>query len=41
MVGDRLDNDIRPAKQLGWQTIRALQGFAWVQVPRDADEEPD
>ena len=41
MVGDRLDNDIRPAKLLGWRTIRVLQGFARVQVPRDADDEPD
>jgi HAD superfamily hydrolase (TIGR01549 family) len=41
MVGDRLDSDIRPAKQLGWRTIRVLQGFARVQMPRDEDEEPD
>jgi HAD superfamily hydrolase (TIGR01549 family) len=41
MIGDRLDNDIRPAKLLGWRTIRVLQGFSRVQVPRDADEEPD
>jgi HAD superfamily hydrolase (TIGR01549 family) len=41
MIGDRLDNDIRPAKLLGCRTIRVLQGFARAQVPRDADEEPD
>ena len=41
MVGDRIDNDIRPAKTLGWKTIRVLQGFARAQVPRNATEEPD
>ena len=41
MVGDRIDNDIRPAKALGWRTIRVLQGFASAQVPRNAAEEPD
>lgn len=28
MIGDRLDNDIIPAKQLGMQTIWVRQGFA-------------
>jgi len=28
MIGDRLDNDIRPARLQGWKTIRILQGFA-------------
>ncbi|UCH33227.1 MAG: HAD family hydrolase [Armatimonadota bacterium] len=41
MVGDRIDNDIRPAKALGWRTIRVLQGFAKAQSPRGPDEEPD
>ena len=41
MVGDRIDYDIRPAKTLGWRTIRVLQGFARAQVPRNAAEEPD
>jgi HAD superfamily hydrolase (TIGR01549 family) len=41
VVGDRLDNDIRPAKLLGCRTIRVLQGFARVQTPRDAHDEPD
>ncbi|MCK9170107.1 MAG: HAD family hydrolase [Treponema sp.] len=26
MVGDRVDNDIIPAKKLGWKTIRLLKG---------------
>jgi len=41
MVGDRIDNDIRPAKSLGWRTIRVLQGFAKVQTPRNSEEEAD
>jgi len=41
MIGDRVDNDIRPAKSLGWKTIRVLQGFAKVQTPRNSDEVPD
>jgi 8-oxo-dGTP diphosphatase/putative hydrolase of the HAD superfamily len=28
MIGDRLDNDIIPAKQIGTKTIRVKQGFA-------------
>jgi HAD superfamily hydrolase (TIGR01509 family) len=35
IIGDRLDNDIRPARLLGWRTIRVLQGFARFQSPRD------
>ena len=27
MVGDSLENDIRPALQRGWLTVRVLQGF--------------
>src|ERR1700730_406302 len=41
MIGDRLDNDIRPARLLGWKTIRVAQGFARFQSPRDPCEEPD
>ena len=41
MIGDRIDNDIRPAKLLGWKTIRLLQEFARVQRPRNLEEEPD
>ena len=41
MVGDRLDNDIRPAKRLGWKTIRIKQGILRGQAARSPDEEPD
>ena len=41
MIGDRLDNDIRPAKVLGFQTVRVLQGPARLQQPRDGAEMPD
>jgi FMN phosphatase YigB (HAD superfamily) len=41
MVGDRLDNDIRPARLLGWKIIRIAQGFARFQSPRDGLDEAD
>ena len=41
IIGDRLDNDIRPARLLGWKTIRVLQGFARCQSPRDIWDQPD
>jgi FMN phosphatase YigB (HAD superfamily) len=41
MIGDRLDNDIRPARLQGWRTVRILQGLARFQSPRDAFDEPD
>lgn len=41
MIGDRLDNDIRPAKLLGWNTIRVAQGFARFQCPRDCWDRAD
>lgn len=41
MIGDRLDNDIRPAKALGFQTLRVLQGPGRLQRPRDAADAPD
>jgi HAD superfamily hydrolase (TIGR01549 family) len=41
MIGDRLDNDIRPARLLGWKTIRIAQGFARCQSPRDGLDEAD
>jgi FMN phosphatase YigB (HAD superfamily) len=41
MIGDRLDNDIRPARMLGWKTIRITQGLARFQTPRDSLDEPD
>lgn len=33
MVGDRLDNDIYPAKALGFQTVWIKQGFGGLQTP--------
>jgi HAD superfamily hydrolase (TIGR01509 family) len=41
MVGDRLDNDIGPARSCGWRTVRVLQGFARRQAPRSTAEAPD
>jgi len=41
MIGDRLDYDVRPARLLGWRTIRVTQGFARFQAPRDSWDEPD
>jgi len=41
MIGDRVDNDIRPARLQGWRTIRILQGFARFQSPRDRFDEAD
>jgi HAD superfamily hydrolase (TIGR01549 family) len=41
MIGDRLDNDIRPARLQGWKTIRILQGFARFQSPRDEFDQAD
>ncbi|MBO4419393.1 MAG: HAD-IA family hydrolase [Oscillospiraceae bacterium] len=41
MVGDRLDNDIRPAKELGMSTIRMEKGLAVYMVPSCAAEQPD
>ncbi len=41
MVGDRLDNDIAPAKAQGFTTVRIKQGLASVQQPRDKLSVPD
>jgi len=41
MVGDRLDNDIAPAKRLGMKTIRVKQGFGRLAVPLTETEIPD
>ncbi len=41
MIGDRLDNDVRPAKALGFRTLRVLQGPGRLQTPRDDAETPD
>lgn len=35
MVGDRLDNDIAPAKYIGMKTIRVKQGFAGYTEPQN------
>ena len=41
MVGDRLDNDIGPARAQGCLTMRVRQGFSRFQTPRRAAETPD
>jgi len=41
MVGDRIDNDISPARRLGMHTVLFRTGRHRDQQPRDADEEPD
>ena len=41
MIGDRVDNDITPAKFLGWKTIRVKQGLSQGQAPIDHSQEPD
>ncbi len=41
MVGDRIDNDIVPAKLLGMRTVRILTGRHRDQKPRSWDEIPD
>ena len=41
MVGDRLDNDVRPAKALGWRTVHVRQSFFRLQRPRNQAETPD
>ncbi len=41
MIGDRLDNDIVPAKALGMKTIRILQGFGQYATVRFEEERPD
>ena len=41
MVGDRLDNDIAPAKVLGFRTVRILRGLGAFQSPRSPAEEPE
>lgn len=40
MVGDRLDNDIRPANLLGMKTVHVRQGGSGAQRPRDPTEVP-
>lgn len=41
MVGDRLDNDIVPAKQLGMYAVRLRTGRHASQQPRSWEEAPD
>ena len=41
MIGDRLDNDIFPAKKLGMKTVWIKQGFAGYQKPENAEYEAD
>lgn len=41
MIGDRLDNDIVPAKKLGMRTIWVKQGFGGLSTPRTPEETPD
>lgn len=41
MIGDRLDNDIAPAKMLGMKTVWVRQGFAKYQNIDDESKQPD
>jgi HAD superfamily hydrolase (TIGR01509 family) len=41
MVGDRLDNDIRPGKAIGMRTVHVRQGGSGAQRPRDDADRPD
>ena len=41
MIGDRLDNDVFPAKKLGMKTVWIRQGFGGMQTPRGSEYEPD
>ena len=41
MVGDRIDNDIRPAKRLGMMTVRVRQGFYRNRAPECEFDVPD
>lgn len=41
MIGDRLDNDIAPAKKLGMKTVWVRQGFAKYKSITDESEKPD
>lgn len=41
MIGDRLDNDIYPAKQLGMKTIHIKQGFGAYQLPKSEKYKAD
>jgi 8-oxo-dGTP diphosphatase/putative hydrolase of the HAD superfamily len=38
MIGDRVDNDIVPAKRMGMKTVRVMQGM-WKYWEADGEEE--
>ncbi|MBQ9680145.1 MAG: HAD family hydrolase [Ruminococcus sp.] len=41
MVGDRIDNDILPAKKIGMKTVWIKQGFGSYAEPKTIEEHPD
>lgn len=41
MIGDRLDNDIAPAKKAGLKTVWVRQGFGGMATPLSDEETPD
>ena len=41
MVGDRIDNDVVPAKRLGMRTVLFRTGRHRAQQPRSWEEKPD
>lgn len=41
MIGDRLDNDVAPAKKLGMKTVWIRQGFGRLQEPLGEEDTPD
>lgn len=41
MIGNRLDNNIAPAKAIGMKTVSIKQGFGGLQVPTSEKDAPD
>ena len=41
MVGDRVDNDVAPAKKLGMKTVCVSQSIRMVSTPKNEFEVPD
>jgi HAD superfamily hydrolase (TIGR01549 family) len=41
MIGDRIDNDVAPARALGMRTVHVRQGGSGRQRPRSPQETPD
>lgn len=41
MIGDRIDNDIAPAKSVGMRTVWVKQGFGRLQTPLSEKDAPD